>query len=353
MINLAFDYVLQPRMMSTSLDLSPVVTIVDDPRLDGAHRAGRRAARGAADDRGAGPAAAVPGRRVVRRAPRSRSPVRSRPRAVATADATYNRGVTAADPRRARDRSRRERPRLPPLDVAQPAGRRRGPRVDDRRRRRSRVPRRRGWRDRRQRRPRPAGDRRRRSPSRPRRLAYAHGSRLHDRAAGALRGGARPAPADGRPRDLPGLRRLRGDRDRAQARPRHAARPRRAGPLRRVRALGELPRQHPRRARPVGAAAAAPPVRGLARPVPPRQRGVPVPRRTSPGSQALGTTQELVDELDRAFTMPPGRGTVCRVRRASRSSGPRWPPSSRPTATGPRSPTSAGGTACCSSPTRS
>ncbi len=50
-------------------------------------------------------------------------------------------------------------------------------------------------------------------------------------------------------------------------------------------------------------------VRGLARPVPPRQRRLPVPRRASPGSQALGTTQALVDELDQAFTMA-GPGTV-------------------------------------------
>ena len=64
------------------------------------------------------------------------------------------------------------------------------------------------------------------------------------------------------PAIYPVSRRLGGDRDRAQARPGDAARPRRAGPLDRVRALGELPRQHARRARPLGPPAAAPPVRG-------------------------------------------------------------------------------------------
>ena len=53
-INLAFDYVLQPRIMATDLDISPVVVDRRDPRLDRVHRPGRRAARGAADDRAAG-----------------------------------------------------------------------------------------------------------------------------------------------------------------------------------------------------------------------------------------------------------------------------------------------------------
>ena len=83
-INLAFDYVLQPRVVSTTLEVSPVVTIVDDPRLDAADRPGGGAARGPADDHGARAAAAVPGCRVVRRVPGSRdvgaaAPPRPRP----------------------------------------------------------------------------------------------------------------------------------------------------------------------------------------------------------------------------------------------------------------------------------
>ena len=54
----------------------------------------------------------------------------------------------------------------------------------------------------------------------------------------------RPAPAARRPGDLPGLGRLGGDRDRPQAGPRLPPRPRRGGPLDRLRAVGELPRQH-------------------------------------------------------------------------------------------------------------
>ena len=69
-INLAFDYVLQPRMLSISLDLSPVVTIVSIlvwTVVIGPRGAPRRAA----DDRDAGDPAAVPGRPLVRGAPRA------------------------------------------------------------------------------------------------------------------------------------------------------------------------------------------------------------------------------------------------------------------------------------------
>ena len=50
-------------------------------------------------------------------------------------------------------------------------------------------------------------------------------------------------------------------------------------PLDRHLALGQLPRQRARRARPVGPAAAPPAVRGLAGPVPARVDALPVPRR--------------------------------------------------------------------------
>ena len=103
--------------------------------------------------------------------------------------------------------------------------------------------------------------------------------RLHDRAARGLRRRGRPPPAPGRSGDLPGVGRLGGDRDRPQARPRLPPRPRRGRSLGRLRPLGELPRQHPRRARPVRAQAAPPAVRGLARPFPPPLGGLPVPRR--------------------------------------------------------------------------
>ena len=96
---------------------------------------------------------------------------------------------------------------------------------------------------------------------------------------------------------------------RAEARPRLPPRPRRDRPLDRHRALGELPRQHARRARPVGPPAAPPAVRGLARPVPAR---LAPPTRTAPASPAptpSATPSELAAELDRAIEAA-GPGTV-------------------------------------------
>ena len=78
------------------------------------------------------------------------------------------------------------------------------------------------------------------------------------------------------------------------------------------------------------------------------------PTRTGPaipGANALGTADELAAELDRAIEAA-GPGPSPRSS-PSRSSARRWPPPSRPTATGRPSPRSAGATACCSSPTRS
>ena len=75
------------------------------------------------------------------------------------------------------------------------------------------------------------------------------------------------------------------------------------------RAVGELPRQHPRRARPVRAQAAAPAVRGLARPVPARLGGLSVPGRLARARTPSGTADELAAELDRAFEAA-GPGTV-------------------------------------------
>ena len=146
-----------------------------------------------------------------------------------------------------------------------------------------------------------------------------------------------------------GVRWLGGDRELAQARPRLPPRPRRARPLDRHRPLG-LPRQLAGRARPVGSPAAPPPVRGLAGPVPARLGGLPVSRRRA-RAEALGTADELAAELERAIEGP----VRTRSRRSSpnRSSERRSRPRSRPTTTGRASSTSAGATACCSSPTRS
>ena len=138
-----------------------------------------------------------------------------------------------------------------------------------------------GRRDRRQRRPRPAVDRRRRSPTRPARLAYAHGSAFTTEPLEAYAARGRPRAAGRRPGDLPGQRRLGGDRDRPEAGPRLPPRSRRGRPLDRDLALGQLPRQHARRARPVRAAAAPSPVRGVARSASATSRP---PTRTAPAS---------------------------------------------------------------------
>ena len=234
--------------------------------------------------------------------------------------------------------------------LARPAGRGRGPRLHDPRRRRARVPRRRRRRDRRQRRPRPARDRRRhgrpgRSPG------LCPRQRLHDRAArGVCPRGRRP-PAARRPGDLPGVGRLGGDRDGAQAGPRLPPRARRDRALDRLRALGQLSRQHARRARPVRSQAAPPAVRGLARPLPAclgglsvSGRGCRAPTRWRPPTISPPSSS---GPSRRRVPAPSPRSSP------SRSSARPWPRSSRPTATGRPSPTSAAGTACCSSPTRS
>ena len=162
------------------------------------------------------------------------------------------------------------------------AGRGVGVRVDHPRLGRAGVPRcgRRG--DRRQRRPWARGDRRGHGrPGRPSGLrARQH---VHDRAARGLRHRGRRGAAGRRSGDLPGLGRLRGDRDGPQARPRLSPRPRRARPRRRHRPARQLPRQHARGAGPVGPAPAAPAVRAVAGPVPARLGGLPVPRRRGRG----------------------------------------------------------------------
>ena len=148
-----------------------------------------------------------------------------------------------------------------------------------------------------------------RSPSRPARLSYAHGSAFTTEA--LERYAAELGPH--LPIDDPAIYPVCGGSEAIEtalklARATQLARGER-GPLDRVRPLGQLPRQHARRARPVRPPPAPPPVRGLARPVPARERGVPVPRRGL-GLAGAGTTQELVDELDRAISSAEP-GTVC------------------------------------------
>ena len=79
--------------------------------------------------------------------------------------------------------------------------------------------------------------------------------------------------------------------------------------------------------------------------------GLSVPRRRARAPTPWATADELAAELERGV-----RGRRARdaspPSSPSRSSARRWPPPSRPTATGRRSPRSAGGTASCSSPTR-
>ena len=74
-------------------------------------------------------------------------------------------------------------------------------------------------------------------------------------------------------------------------------------------------------------------------------------RDGEPGAHALGDAGELAAELERTIEAPvPARSPRSSP---SRSSARPWPRPCHPTATGRRSPRSAAGTACCSSPTRS
>ena len=238
------------------------------------------------------------------------------------------------------------RSRLPALARSRAAGRRRG----SRRRSatpRARVPRRVGRGDRRQRRPRPGVDRPR--PGRAGRAPVVRPrSALHDAAASRTtpRAVGRHLPIDGAG-DLPGQRRLGGDRDRAEARPRLPPRPRRGRPLDRHRALGELPRQHARRAGPVGPAPLRRPYEGWLGRFRARLGGLPVSRRRA----RTPTPSATPTSWPRSWTASsrrPAPGTRRRVRRGADRRGDARRASSRPTATGRRSRRSAGATASCS-----
>ena len=141
------------------------------------------------------------------------------------------------------------------------------------------------------------------------RLAYAHGSVFTTRAAGGVCRGGRPAPAHRRAGDLPGLRRIGGDRDGPQAGPRLPPGPRRTGPLDRLRAVGELSRQHAR------APWTCPGRQPLRRPYEGwlgrfRHVSAAYPYRGGrPGRNALAHGDELAAELDAAIEAA-GPGTV-------------------------------------------
>ena len=340
-INLAFDYVLQPRMMSTNLDISPVVVIVSI--LFWTFVIGAMGALLAVP-------LTIALRAVLLPYPGARWFVALLGPVPVDAGEPVEPSTGSAAPVGPRRPSRpplrghpHDRPRLPPLRLARPARRGLRARLHHRGRRRARVPGRRGRRDRRQRGSRAPGDRGRHRRAggaplvRPR-------FRVHDRAARALRRGGWRPPARGRPGDLPGVGRVRGDRDGAQAGACGADRARRDGPLGGVLALEQLPRQHARSARPVRAQAAPPPVRRLARAVPARERGLPVPRRR-PGLAGPG---EHVGAGRRARPGHHAAGPApLRPSSASRSSGRRWARWSHPRGIGRRSRRSAGGTACC------
>ena len=133
------------------------------------------------------------------------------------------------------------------------------------------------------------------------RSRYAHGSAFTSEPLERYAARARAAPPDGRPRDLPGRRRLRGDGDGAQDGPGLPPRAGRDGPLDRHRPVGELPRQHPRRARPVAAASRS---AGRTRPGSGGSGTSAPPTRIAPASRARtrsATAEELAAELDRSI----------------------------------------------------
>ena len=211
------------------------------------------------------------------------------------------------------------RTRLPPLDGGRSAGRGRGARLDHRRCRRARVPRRGRRRHRRRRRARP----RRRSPQvmaeQAGRVAFAHGSAFTTEPleAYAAEVGAHL------PMDDPAIYPVSGGSEAIEtalkiARAYHLARGE-PGPLDRHRPLGQLPRQHPRRARPVRPPAAPPAVRGVARAVPARVRGLPVSRRRAGRERPRRRrgARRRAGAGDRGGRARDGRG----VRRRARSSG--------------------------------
>ena len=142
------------------------------------------------------------------------------------------------------------------------------------------------------------------------RLAYAHGSAFTTEPLEAYAAEVGAVPARRRPGDLPGVGRLRGDRDGAQAGPRLPPRARRAATAgssspaggattaTRLGALDLSGRKPLRR-----------PVRGLARPVPARLGGLSVPRRTARRRTRSATPTSSPPSSTRRSTAA-GPGTV-------------------------------------------
>ena len=137
----------------------------------------------------------------------------------------------------------------------------------------------------------------------------------------------------------------------AEAGPRLPPRPGRLGPPDRLRPMGELPRQHARRARPLRRGLRSAAHTRVARTVPAPERGLSVSSRRA----ACSCARRRGRAGRRARSRDPGgrSGERRRVRRrAHRRRDPgRGRAASR--ATGRRSPTSAGAMASSSSPTRS
>ena len=160
------------------------------------------------------------------------------------------------------------------------------------------------------------GRRRARSPiesptrcaSRPVGVAYAHGSAFTSEALEAYAAASGSAPAARRPRDLPGVGRVGGDRDRAQARPGISPRP---GRGHRSIVIARWGSYHGNTSAPSTCPAAsrcAGPTR-VARPVPTRQRGVSLSCRR-PRSRRARRRPRSSPPSSSGASRPAGPGTV-------------------------------------------
>jgi hypothetical protein len=139
-------------------------------------------------------------------------------------------------------------------------------------------------------------------------FTYVHGTTFTTEPLEAYARAVGPLPAGRRSGDLPGQRRLRGDRELPQAGAVLPPGPPRAGPDRRDRAVGELPRQLDGRAGSLRPRAAAPALRAVARPLP----ATSAPRihigRERPPPTPWATWIALVAELEAAIAEAgPGR----------------------------------------------
>ena len=312
-INLAFDYVLQPRMLSISLDLSPVVTIVSI--LVWTVVIGPMGALLAVP-------LTIAMRAILMPFPGAHwfvailGPVPGAKPEDVEAGADRGSGRPAAS-RAGPAAPARERPRLPPIRRSPSRRSRSAPTAP-----RSSTPTGASTSTR------PGGAvvvgighgrqevaRRRRGPARhASRTPTARRSRPSPSSATPSGSGPQLPMAD--PAIYPVSGGSEADRDGAQARPRHPAGARREGPRRRDRPVGELPRQQPRRAGPVG-----PPPAPRARTRPGSAGSATSAPRTRtaahvPGSQAMDDPRALAAELEVAIQRRR-RGPRRRVRRGA------------------------------------